>query len=107
MRGPFQSCALSALNGSVVWAQTVAYFCGGLGAAVADHGRPGSDQTKVTAATRYWRATRRTAGALSGVEVRAGRDLLPFRDLCCAGFCDIAIKGQSVGAQEQESRGLV
>jgi hypothetical protein len=37
MRGPFQSCALSALNGSVVRAQTVAYFCDGLGAAVADH----------------------------------------------------------------------
>jgi hypothetical protein len=36
MRGPFQSCALSALKGSVVRAQTVAYFCGGLGAAVAD-----------------------------------------------------------------------
>ncbi|HEY1441320.1 MAG TPA: hypothetical protein VGF65_10885 [Mycobacterium sp.] len=37
MRGPFQSCALSAPNGSVVRAQTVAYFCDGLGAAVADH----------------------------------------------------------------------
>ena len=68
---------------------------------------PGSGQTKVAAATRYSRATRRTAGALSGVEVRAGGDVLPFRDLFRARVCDIAIKGQSVGAQEQESRGLV
>jgi hypothetical protein len=107
MRGPFQSCALSALNGSVVRPQTVAYFCDGLGAAVAGHENLGYDQTKVAAATRYWRVTRRTAGALSGVEVRAGGDLLPFRDLFRARICDIPIKGQSVGAQQQESRGLV
>ena len=46
MRGPFQSCALSALKGSVVRAQTVAYFCGGLGAAVADHGNQAPTRRK-------------------------------------------------------------
>jgi hypothetical protein len=46
MRGPFQSCALSALKGSVVRAQTVAYFCGGLGAAVADRENPAPARRK-------------------------------------------------------------
>ena len=46
MRGPFQSCALSSLNGSVVRAQTVAYFCGGLGAAVANRENPAPARRK-------------------------------------------------------------
>lgn len=46
MRGTFQSCALSSLNGSVVRAQTVAYFCGGLGAAVANRENPAPTRRK-------------------------------------------------------------
>src|SRR6202008_1995468 len=61
----------------------------------------------MTATTWYWRATGRAAVALSGLQVRADGDMLPFRDLFRAPVRNVAIQGQSVGPQEQESRGLV